>query len=117
MHIHEPSSNVVDIIKTLINLPIPDSKEAIAQTQNMRVADIEDRDGSLRIYPNLGAPLINSTRVPVVGFCRDSDGVILEMLLHIVDGRLYELEFYKVDGSERIDATIDLNKIKYDTNR
>jgi len=37
----------------------------------------------------------------------DADGVQVEILLHVVDGRLNELEIYKVDGSPIIKQPVE----------
>jgi hypothetical protein len=43
-------------------------------------------------------------RVPVNAQCLDTDGIAIDVLLHVVDGRLDELELYKVDGSPMLSA-------------
>jgi len=57
-----------------------------------------DKDGGLELQSKIEgkAPVVK--RVPVEAEGKDEDGVLIHMLLHVVDGRPVELEFYKDDA-------------------
>jgi len=38
-------------------------------------------------------------RIPAEAEFRDTDGVLIHILLHVIDGKVNELEIYKEDGS------------------
>jgi hypothetical protein len=38
-------------------------------------------------------------RIPIEGSCPDTDGVVIHILLHVVNGYLNEIEIYKDDSS------------------
>ena len=56
-----------------------------------------DEDGGLELRSQVEgkAPVVK--RIPVEAEGKDEDGVVIHMLLHVVDGRPVELEFYR-DG-------------------
>ena len=58
-----------------------------------------DEYGSLRfdVKTDIKAPVIK--RIPVEAETEDADGVPIHLLLHVVDGKVAELEVYKDDGS------------------
>jgi hypothetical protein len=37
-------------------------------------------------------------RVPVIGLTKDESGAAIDILLHVVDGKVNELEFVRLDG-------------------
>ena len=72
------------------------------QLKHAKVSTI-DQDGSLRFLVNsVDRASGISDRVPVTAIFDDKDGVPIYFLLHIVDGKLSELEVYKADGSRII---------------
>ncbi len=59
-----------------------------------------DENGSLRF--NVFSPVVAAgidQRVPVTAIFDDADGMPIYILLHVVEGKLWELEIYKADGS------------------
>lgn len=59
-----------------------------------------DENGSLRLAAS-GGPLAHMVRlIPVEAEFADLDGVIVHVLLHVVNGRLHELEIYREDSGE-----------------
>jgi hypothetical protein len=42
---------------------------------------------------------ITKSRIPVEGEVEDVDGTIIHILLHVVDGRVKDLQVYKDDSS------------------
>lgn len=60
-----------------------------------------DDEGSLRFQVE-GAPAAVAGRVPVEGRYRDGEDPFepgVNLLLHVVEGRLHELEVFKDDGA------------------
>jgi hypothetical protein len=57
-----------------------------------------DEDGSLRLDPGDTIPAAVKRRIPVEASYPDADGVIVHVLLHIIEGRLDELEVYREDS-------------------
>jgi len=56
-----------------------------------------DEDGGLELQSQVEgkAPVVK--RVPVEAEGKDEDGAVIHMLLHVVDGRPVELEFFRED--------------------
>jgi len=57
-----------------------------------------DTDGSLELSVEAGPQAEVVRRIPVEAEAVDRDGVPIHVLLHVVDGRLHELEFYREDS-------------------
>lgn len=89
------------ILNRMLNQLSGDQTTLVDQASMAKV-DIIDEEGSLRFHlPTSVIPVDNITeRVPVTASCEDCDGVPIYFLLHIVDGKLWELEVYKADGSQ-----------------
>ena len=68
------------------------------QLRDVLVEKIDD-EGSLRLRTGAGPKASVLHRVPLEAEAVDSDGVALHVLLHVVDGRLNELEIYREDGA------------------
>ena len=64
------------------------------------ISEQNDNYGSIALSVNDGNSASVLQRVPVEARAHDSDGVAIEVLLHIVNGKLNELEFLKVDGTK-----------------
>jgi hypothetical protein len=59
-----------------------------------------DEDGSISLKcPRAPKASVNA-RIPVEGEARDTDGMVIHYLLHVVDGTMNELEVYKDDSSK-----------------
>lgn len=76
-----------------------DGRDAIsAQVRASRVKQI-DKEGSLEFQVSGGSAVTSGFRIPVEGWFEDTDGMLVHVLLHVVSGRISELEIYKDDGS------------------
>ncbi|MBI3837747.1 MAG: hypothetical protein HY288_07410 [Planctomycetia bacterium] len=73
------------------------------QAQDILVETI-DSNGSLRfaVSSDIEAPV--TKRIPIEAQFLDTDGIWIHALLHVVHGRLTELEIYKDDSSNVIKA-------------
>lgn len=93
----------VAVLDLLLATDFPGRSELAAQARSA-IARRVDQEGSLRFH--VDGPLAGVRgRVPVEGHYHD-DGSgpgphrpAVNFLLHVVDGRLHELEVYKDDGS------------------
>ena len=92
------TKNEREIIERLLEADFP-GRDQIRQQFNNCLVTIIDEYGSLRfdIRSDIKAPVIK--RVPIEAEAQDVDGVPIHLLLHVVDGKLTELEIYKDDSS------------------
>jgi hypothetical protein len=74
----------------------------LRQIENSRVKDWDDHNGSLEFDVGPSPPALTKSRIPVEGEFEDYDGVKTHVLLHVVDGRIRDLELYKDDSSKII---------------
>ncbi|EPE97327.1 DUF6984 family protein [Rhizobium grahamii] len=87
------------------------------QLETARVSAI-DKEGSLQFRVS-GPPAAVAFRVPTEGYYFDKSGVdfrpAVNVLLHIVDGKLHELEVYKDDGSpvELLPEQLDVTALRF----
>lgn len=69
-----------------------------------QAVDTNDSDNYGSIYLVTTSPVIAHVkeRVPVEAMVDDADGVAVNILLHVKDGQLNELEVIKTDGSKMV---------------
>ena len=87
------------LIDRLLETDFPGRDQILEQINNSYVREWDDRNGSLEF--NVGpSPLADSeSHIPVEGEFEDVDGITIHVLLHVVDGRVKDLEIYKDDSS------------------
>jgi hypothetical protein len=88
----------LEILERLLQPDFPGSAELREQLSSVK-AEVIDEDGGLALESVGGPRAPVKWRVPTEGECKDSDGVDVHVLLHVLDGRMCELELYKEDGS------------------
>jgi hypothetical protein len=93
-----PSQTERGILSRLIEADFPGRDQLEEQLANAIVRSI-DEDGSLEIKADSGPSANVIKRVPVEAEAADSDGVPIQYLLHVVDGRAIELDVWKGDGT------------------
>lgn len=86
------------LLTRLLAVSFPGDEQLREQLKTARVTTI-DSDGSLRFWGAKKGGSAASHIVPVEGYARDRDGIPIQVLLHVVEGRLDELEIFKTDGS------------------
>jgi hypothetical protein len=59
---------------------------------------LDDGTLALQCGPCLPAPV--KRRVPTEGECRDADGGVIQVLLHVVNGVMHELEIFKLGPTQ-----------------
>jgi uncharacterized protein DUF6984 len=91
------------IFRRLLDRQFAGRDQLMQQLEGLLVRQI-DAEGSLEL--NVSAPVRAEVkeRVPTEAFYKDADpesegGPRVHVLLHVVDGRMVELEIYKDDGS------------------
>jgi CBS domain containing-hemolysin-like protein len=89
------------VVDRLLAEDFPGRVAIIEQINQSLVRQI-DEDGSLEFDGGAGPIAVSKFRIPVEGEAEDVDGVPIHILLHVVDGRVKELEIYKDDSSTPI---------------
>jgi hypothetical protein len=84
------------IVQRLLQEAFEGRDDLISQLRDAHVRRIDD-NGSLAFRVGGPSAVQISARVPVEGEAPDVDGVPIHVLLHVVDGRLAELELYRND--------------------
>ena len=91
-----------DVERRLIDCLLQESfagREAILEQINTSLVRQIDENGSLEFDVGRVPMAVPKFRIPVEGESEDVDGVPIHVLLHVVDGRVKELEIYKDDSS------------------
>ena len=87
------------LIDRLLEEDFPGRDAIRLQIKGSRVTEWDDHNGSLafNVGPN---PLARTkSRIPVEGEFEDRDGITIHVLLHVVEGRVKDLEVFKDDSS------------------
>jgi hypothetical protein len=98
------------IIDRLLEKAFPGRDEICEQMKSCLVRTI-DEDKSLEFLVRSNVKAKVKKRVPVEAEVQDTDGISIHILLHVVDGKLNELEIYKEDGSPILERP-DPSKLK-----
>jgi hypothetical protein len=87
------------LVERLLSGTFEGAEELRSQLTDARVRTL-DESGSIEFAPcSAGAPSAVSQRVPAEGEVVDTDGVVIHVLVHVIDGLIRELELHKEDGS------------------
>jgi Domain of unknown function (DUF6984) len=105
-----PMRNLTDdelqILERMLTQLAHGRDEVYEQLRSAKVTPI-DKNGSLRFH--VTSPVVAAginQRVPVTAIFDDADGMPIYILLHVVEGKLWELEIYKADGSRILNPSI-----------
>lgn len=92
-----PTGQQLVLLRRLLGSKFRGAPELEKQLATTVVAPL-DSNGSLRLHPvdTESAPV--DRRIPVEASYPDVDHVIVHVLLHVIDGRLNELEVYRADS-------------------
>lgn len=102
-----PDSHEAAMLRALLAEEFPGNHGLRLQARHARVKRI-DENGSLRIFvPDDVEDASVARRIPVEAELPDTDDVMIHVLLHVVDGKLHELEIYR-DDSQRVLRSFDL---------
>jgi len=105
-----PSPAEIAILRFLLSQPFEGRDALISQMESLTVKSI-DSEGSLRLHTQSSVRANCNRRIPVEGRTQDLDYICINILLHVLDDKLWELEIYKGDSS-RLLSDIDLQKIE-----
>jgi len=97
-----PTPRELEILRKMIREDFQGAENLRTQLEDFKVrTTVEDKDNyeSIEIKTKKGMAAKTGQRVPVEGVAYDTDGVKIFVLLHVAEGLIVELEFYKVDGS------------------
>ena len=108
-----PTDGEIRVVKRLLGRSFPGASELLKQLDTMLVRNI-DADGSLQIVVQDNMPMALTSSVPTNGRYFDSDardegGPAVNVLLHVKNGRLCELEVYKDDASKILISPYDMD--------
>jgi hypothetical protein len=62
------------------------------------IANTNDNYGSIKIFTTCKTKASVKDRVPVIANTQDESGAPVDILLHVVNGAVNELEFVRIDG-------------------
>ncbi len=85
------------IVSNLLKLEFQGHDELLQQLSNATVRQI-DAEGSLLFKVNTNVTASVVKRIPVEAEMEDIDGMPIYVLLHVIDGKLNELEVYRADS-------------------
>ena len=91
-----------EIFNKLLERDFPGADEIKDQIKNCEakiIRDYNDNWGSIEIRTNSKKMADVESRIPVQGILYDSDGVPIEVFLHVIGGFINELEIVKVGQS------------------
>jgi hypothetical protein len=86
------------LISRLLEPSFPGRDEIRTILQNAQVRSI-DEQGSMKFESEVVGRVNGVKPVPVEAEAKDTDGLVIHVLLHMVHGRPDELEIYKDDSS------------------
>lgn len=98
------------LLARLLSIPF-EGRDALNEQVNHALVKAIDPEGSLQFNIVSGELAHVLRRVPIEGTLQDSDGMTIRVLLHVVGGRLSELEIYKDDSSSII-HTPDIDSLR-----
>lgn len=105
--IHEyrdPSVAESAALRRLLEEDFPGCSELRVQLDGLRVSTL-DVEGGPALKPERNAPPAHvERRVPVEAEIEDADGVTIHVLLHVLQGRLHEIEIYREDLGRPVSA-------------
>lgn len=113
----QPTNRERELIEKLLSVDFPGRNDLRRQLDTAEVSDI-DEVGSLRFLVS-APPATVASRVATEAYYYDIEAVdfdaAVHILLHVVEGKLHELEVYKDDGSsiERLPKDIDLADLRF----
>lgn len=94
----EPTASERELLAVLLAVNFKGREAIQEQVRTARVRTV-DAEGSIAFDVSHPVRASVSHRVAIEAEADDRDGVAVHMLLHVVDGRVSELEFYKDDSS------------------
>ena len=91
-----------DILAALLAVPFPGWGELREQLNSIKVVEEyggDDPSVVFRVDRHAALPAPVQRRIPVEAEGLDADGATIQVLLHVLDGFVWELELYRPDGN------------------
>lgn len=95
-----PTKEELALLARLLSEAFPGSSELRAQAKSARARTVGPA-GAPQVLFDIDETLPRAPsdpRIPIEGEVEDQDGTLVHVLLHVVGGRLNELEIYREDG-------------------
>ena len=92
----KPTEMEQALFNRLLEAKFP-GKDELAHLLGAVLVKTIDNDGGLELLSQVEGKAAVTKRVPVEAEGKDEDGIVIHMLLHVVDGRPVELEFFRED--------------------
>jgi hypothetical protein len=108
--LRQPSHKELALLERLTSEDFDGAKLLQEQLVKLRVATIDD-EGSLKLEPGSAALSTNDQRIPVEADYSDADGVVVHVLLHVVKGKLDELEVYREDSGRVLRPVVEVSNL------
>lgn len=93
------SESEKQLLERMLDDAFPGRDELRRQLDSVTAKRINE-NGSLDLKVSSGPVAQVPRRVPTEAWCPDTDGMMIRLLLHVVEGTMYGLEIYKDDGSK-----------------
>ena len=93
-----PTREEQQLLRRLLEPDFPGRDALLSMIDQVDVRTLDEL-GSLELRTHVAGKVPVVKRVPVEAEAEDEDGYLIHALLHVVDGRLAELEIFKDDGS------------------
>jgi hypothetical protein len=93
------------VIERLFEVDFPGREELrdqVSRAEASLIDDTGDNYGSINIRTATDRKAVVQDRVPVIGTTKDEAGGHVEILLHVIEGKIAELEFVRMDGAPMI---------------
>lgn len=104
--LRSPTGTEHAILRKLLAVDFPGKADLVTQLTSLRVRTL-DAEGSLALEASPSSPAARvMRRIPVEAELEDRDGVTVHVLLHVFNGFMNELEFYR-DDSGPIKQAVD----------
>ena len=88
------------LLLRLLGLAFPGRDVLLEQLENVLALPIADDNGTLKLLCQCPTKALVKNRIPTEGLAPDSDGMTIHYMLHVIDGKMCELEVYKDDSSQ-----------------
>lgn len=108
-----PTGQEFALLTRLIGSPFEGASALARQLATTLVTPL-DENGSLRLQPGDTVPAAVNRRIPVEASYPNADGVVVHVLLHVVDGRLNELEVYREDSGRVLVPSTEATALELD---
>ena len=97
--LREPTELERLLLERLLEADFPGKSGLVPLLRQVVVRPL-DEDGGLELQSQVEGKAHVAKRVPVEAEAKDDDGAVIHMLLHVVEGRPVELEFFREDGAK-----------------